>query len=202
MAPTDAYLALGNLVRLLPFHVNELPAHHAFDSPDNDPALNRNNSPVERPNLISFIEEVLDQATMFVDDNLPATFKDGGLKSSPPAAAKVKLLSRSIGSSDLQSVPWVNSRIPRNWSVDGKKPKPTEHWFARKSVHVNHSGEGTATLAEFDFGLRHQHSEHESEYTPDVFDAYRVLDWDGDIKSAVARGATIDNYSDFSMSSK
>ena len=200
MASSDPKIALGNLVRLLPLHLNELPAHQAFESPANDPALNRNNSPVERPNLISFIEEVLDQATMFVDDTLSATFKDGGLKSSPPSIAKVKLLSRSIESTNFQSVPWINSSIPRNWSTNGTKP--AEHWFARRSLHASQSGDGTADLTEFDWGLRHDHSVHEQEYTPDVFDSYKVLDWDDQIKNAVAHGASIDNYKDLSMSSK
>ncbi|KAL9076723.1 MAG: hypothetical protein Q9161_000708 [Pseudevernia consocians] len=199
---------LGNLVRLHPLHINELPAHPALDSLISTPSehtKSAGSSPSqagkvdssERPNLISFMEEVLDQATIFVDDTLPATFKEGGLKTSAPATAKVRLLSRNISMAEIQTIPWINSSIPRNWS-NGRKP--AEAWFARRSRHANHSDEGTCDLDEFDFGLRHDHSKHEQEYTPDVFDSYRVLDWSEQIGSAIANGSAIDNYRDLSMS--
>lgn len=198
---------LGNLVRLQPLHINELPAHPLFESLLKDPKNTPNGSTpshvtkidsTERPNLISFVEEVLDQATLFVDDTLPNTFKEGSLKSSAPSEAQVRLLSRSIGEADIRSVPWVNSSIPRNWSSNGRKP--TEAWFARRSRHANHSGDGTVDFDEFDFGLRQDHSKHEQDYTPDVFDSYKVLDWNEQIKSAMDHGSSIDNYRDLNMS--
>ena len=111
---------LGNLVRLLPLHINELPAHPALESlvsTASDHTQSAGSSPsqpgkvdlTERPNLISFIEEVLDQATIFVDDTLPATFKKGRLKKSAPATAKVRLLSRDISRAEIEAVPWMNS---------------------------------------------------------------------------------------------
>ena len=111
---------LGNLVRLLPLHINELPAHPALESlvsttsrhpksADDSPSQTGKVDPSERPNLISFMEEVLDQASIFVDDTLPATFREGGLKKSAPATAKVRLLSRNISMAEIQSIPWVNS---------------------------------------------------------------------------------------------
>ena len=36
---------------------------------------------------------------------------------------------------------------------------------------------GTACWEEFVDGLMREHSVHEMEYTPDVYDAHRVLDW-------------------------
>lgn len=199
---------LGNLVRLLPLHINELPAHPALESVLSTPSEHTKSavsSPSqagkvdssERPNLISFMEEVLDQATIFVDDTLPATFKERGLKKSAPATAKVRLLSRNISMAEIQAVPWINSSIPRNWS-NGKKP--AEAWFARRSRHANFSSEGTADLDEFDYGLRHDHSKHEQQYTPDVFDSYKVLDWSEQIGTAIANGSAIDNCRDLSMS--
>ncbi len=202
---------IGNLVRLLPLHINELPAHPALESlvqpstsspksngssPSQDGRVNSN----ERPNLISFMEEILDQATIFVDDTLPATFMDRGLKKSAPATAKVQLLSRMVRPAEIRAVPWINSSIQRNWSANGKKPD--EAWFARRSCHANHSSEGTADLDEFDYGLRHNHSKHEQDYTPDVFDSYRVLDWSEQIKVALNHGSGIDSYRDLNMSSK
>lgn len=203
--------SLGNLVRLLPLHINEIPDHPAFESliqnstslPDSNgssPSPNGKFSSNERPHLITFMEEVLDQATIFVDDTLPETFKKGSLKTSKPATAKVQLLSRMVKPSEIKAVPWINSSIPRNWSANGKKSG--EAWFARRSRHANHSNEGTADLDEFDYGLRHNHSKHEQDYTPDVFDSYKVLDWSEQIKAALDSGSGIDNYRDLNMSSK
>lgn len=194
-------------MRLQPLHINELPAHPLLNSLLKRPEDASNGSSsshatkvnsTDRPNLISFVEEVLDQATLFVDDALPNTFKEGGLKRSAPSEAQVRLLSRSIGEADIRAVPWINSSIPRNWSANGKKP--AEAWFARRSRHANQSHAGTAALDEFDFGLRHNHSSHEQDYTPDVFDSYKVLDWDEQIKSAIDNGSSIDNYRDLNMS--
>ena len=188
---------LGNLVRLLPLHTNELPAHPALDRLIKTEEASSIQA-ADRPNLISFVEEVLDQAAIFVDDTLPNTFKEGALKSSPPSKAPVRLLSREIGIAEIQSVPWVNSSIPRNWSVNSKKSP--EAWYARRSRHANHSDEGTADLDEFDHGLRDEHSKHEQEYTPDIFDSYKVLDWDDQIKDAIKTGSNVDSYRDLSMS--
>lgn len=119
---------LGNLVRLLPLHINELPAHPALESLVSNPSEQQKSlgsSPSqagkaeasERPNLISFMEEVLDQATIFIDDTLPATFKEGGLKKSAPATAKVRLLSRNFSMPEIQAIPWMNTSmyIPRHF---------------------------------------------------------------------------------------
>lgn len=119
---------LGNLVRLLPLHINELPAHPALESLVSNPSEQQKSvgsSPSqagkveasERPNLISFMEEVFDQATIFIDDTLPATFKEGGLKKSAPAIAKVRLLSRNISMAEIQVIPWMNTSmyIPRHF---------------------------------------------------------------------------------------
>ena len=113
---------LGNLVRLLPLHINELPAHPALESlvstPPNQnkfagssPSQAANVEPSERPNLISFMEEVLDQATIFIDDTLPATFKEGALKKSAPALAKVRILSRKISVAEIEAIPWINTSM-------------------------------------------------------------------------------------------
>jgi len=52
-----------------------------------------------------------------------------------------------------------------------------EAWFARVSRHKHAAESGTAGFAEFDYGLRAEHSKHEMEYTPDVFDAFEVVDY-------------------------
>ena len=70
--------------------------------------------------------------------------------------------------------------------------------FARKSTHIHKTETGTATWEEFDGGLRVQHSEHEREYTPDVFDSFKVLDWDAETD---ALGDELGEYKDVKMSS-
>lgn len=52
-----------------------------------------------------------------------------------------------------------------------------EAWFARVSKHEAVKEKGSADFREFDFGLREEHSAHEREYTPDVFDAFCVVDY-------------------------
>lgn len=62
--------------------------------------------------------------------------------------------------------------------------------------------EGTADMTEFDKGLRQDHSKHEQEYTPDVYDAYKVLEWDMNPDKAEGTGTKIGDFSDIKMSSK
>lgn len=119
-----------------------------------------------------FAHEILAEAVAFTDSIVPETFqKKGSPKSSDPSTAKVQLLS-----SDL---------------LKG------ESWYARHSLHDNAATRGTASYREFEAGLFDQHSIHEmvqhsnqkadpetqsaniyfKEYTPDVYDAHKILDW-------------------------
>ena len=113
---------LGNLVRLHPLHINELPAHpsleslvsstsNQIESAGSSPYLVSKLDSNERPNLMSFIGEVLHQAAIFIDDTLPTTFKEGSLKNSAPAIAKVRLLRRNISISEIEAIPWANSSM-------------------------------------------------------------------------------------------
>ncbi|KAI9880659.1 MAG: hypothetical protein M1830_001663 [Pleopsidium flavum] len=221
---------LGNLVRLLPLQLSELPAHPALAKldqtaesdnrgardcingtyPEGDESVQHGNiidahqersadysgysehqnqdrssyrglDQKSRPRLISFIKEILDQATSFVDDSLSNTFAEDKEKSSSPAVAKVRLLKRNIDGQQLSRIPWSTSKVPR------KIPLHTAHtgeaWFARRSHHANHVQIGTADFSEFEQGLMVDHSKHEQEYTPDVFDAFPVLNWDAETLS-------------------
>jgi hypothetical protein len=181
---------LGNLVRLAPLHLSELPAHPAITaqssiakglpsgSPSPDDAGPASSG---RPQLVPFVKELLDQATGFVDDVVPMTFSEANEKSSSPAAAKVKVLKRELDARHLSQIPWATGKIPR------QVPLPVEvrgeAWFARRSCHANQSQPGTASLAEFELALLVHHSEHEQEYTPDVYDARHVLTWDAETMS-------------------
>lgn len=107
--------------------------------------------------LRNFIREVLSEAADFSDSVIPSNFhRQGSPKTSAPSSAKVQLLS-----SDL---------------IKG------ESWFARQSVHENAPLEGTASYDEFEDFLFFDHSKYEMEYTPDVYDAHKVLDWKEDIE--------------------
>lgn len=223
---------LGNLVRLLPLQLSELPAHPALTKIDRTPKVvnpaaqgHTNNADTDggaisqkratrdlpqqplsddsgfpsqaqvrdeatlskfdeggRPRLRPFVKEVLDQATIFVDDTLPVTFSQDKEKSSDPAVAKVRLVKRDIDISQLSRIPWTTSSIPR------KTSSPTglqsEAWFGRRSRHVNQRQEGTADFMEFEQGLMADHSKHEKDYTPDVFDAHQVMNWDAETVSS------------------
>lgn len=194
---------LGNLVRLAPLDLETLPSHPALDlsvprkrprkpsrvggedavapgAPQKATETVNESEPSTidvngRPNLGPFIKAVLDEAVAFMDEILPATFKPTSEKSTPPASAKVQLLKREIVAPELSEIAWLDSKIPRDTPTD--IDKSSEAWFARKSRHANRQEKGTARLSEFDYGLRIDHSEHEGEYTPDVFDTYKVLDW-------------------------
>lgn len=191
---------LGNLVRLAPLDLDTLPFHPAL-GPSVTPKRPRRVSTDEaiepeapqkttqavngsepstidvngRPNGLLFVKAVLDEAITFIDSTLPATFKSTSERSSAPAAAKVQILKREIAGSELADVAWLNSKIPRG--IPDQTDRTEEAWFARRSRHENRQDKGTAKFSEFDYSLRVSHSEHEGEYTPDVFDTYKVLEW-------------------------
>ncbi|KAF2090839.1 hypothetical protein K490DRAFT_53776 [Saccharata proteae CBS 121410] len=144
---------LGQHLRLRTLHTADLPPHPAIAP--------TSGTPVE---LFTFLKEVLDEAVTFADETIPATFKEGADKSAPPASAKVKLLSRDIKASEL----------PESVKAKGGRNEP---WFARRSVHKSDRADGTVDSAELYFALKTDHSEHEFDYTPDVFDAHKVCDW-------------------------
>ncbi len=192
--------AFSNLIRLVPLHLEDLPSHPALKRsveqkrprrkstaselqvPSTDPQkttqrLDESESEtVEangRPRIGPFVKTILDSAVDFIDETLPSTFKPGSDKSSAPAKAKIQLLRRDITAKELSKVDWLGSKIPRHPPDN----VPSEAWFARRSRHANQRSDGTADFSEFDYGLRVDHCKHEGEYTPDVFDTYKVLDW-------------------------
>lgn len=115
----------------------------------------------DRPRLSSFIEQILDEAETFMTSYLPANFTEkSASKTSAPAKAPVKLLAHELRAAGI-----------------------AETWFARESLHENARAAGPADWDEFEFGLLDDHSQHEWDYTPDVFDAYRVLEWTGEGES-------------------
>ncbi|MCJ1281997.1 hypothetical protein MMC26_001320 [Xylographa opegraphella] len=167
---------LGNLLRLHPLSLAELPAHPSLTTTTSKPP-----TPTPRPPLPTFLTALLSEATTFADHNLPTTFHVSSTsKRSPPATSPITLLKHTYAPSTLVSIPWPTSPIPRS---PPPTPPRSEAWFARRSTHADAAAAGTASWAEFDAGLRAQHSEHERAYTPDVYAAQRVLDWDAETET-------------------
>ncbi|KPI45760.1 uncharacterized protein AB675_527 [Cyphellophora attinorum] len=84
------------------------------------------------------------------------------------------------------TAPTSRSRIQR--------PKPTsiadEHWYTRRSIHTSHSSKLSPGSApeEFLFGLLNEHSKNEQAFTPNLFDAHPILNWDGQIRKLAEEG--------------
>ena len=191
--PSLSGLTLGNLIRLVPLQVSELPSHPSFE---NQTLQDRPTG--ARPELGTFIKAVLDEALNFVQQVKPGPFLSSGEKSSPPATSKVDLLKREIPGLELDR---LSNFSTRTGPIFRKLPprSPDEAWFARRSVHENSRMKGTSDFENFDYGLRADHSEHERQYTPDVFDSYKVLDWECPVPDGLLGEAS---YSDVCMSSK
>lgn len=174
--------------------------HDFGESPSPPPSAQQSGTSLDangRPLLGPFLNAVLTEATAFVDHTLPSTFKSKGSKSNPPATAKIEVSQRMIDGKEISKIPWTSANIPRKSSK--AKPGYGEAWFARKSLHDNKTQTGTANWREFNEGLRVNHSEHEREYTPDVFDSYKVLDWNDQI-GGLEEGLA--EYTDVNMMSK
>lgn len=87
-------------------------------------------------------------------------------------------------------------------SVDNYlKQSDGEKWFARSSEHQDSKAKGTADFEEFDFGLRVDHSIHEKDYTPDVYDANKILDWDSEIQTGGVSASVGGGFSEIKMCS-
>ncbi|KAL8906064.1 MAG: hypothetical protein Q9207_002248 [Kuettlingeria erythrocarpa] len=159
-----------------------------------------------RPALRPFVKEVLDQAITFMDEIFPFSFTAFAEKASPPSTARVQLLKRDRNPPCFTKIPWGLSKVPRDTPHD--LGSMGEGWFARRSRHANRQEKGTARFSEFDYGLRVAHCEHEGQYTPEIFDTYKVLDWRLQQESPGEDGPTSEedvnfgDYKDVSMSSR
>ena len=187
---------LGNLVRLIPFTINDLPAHPAFEAIETTGA--QTGAAASRPTLSAFIIAILTEAARFIDTTVPTTFQTGATKSSSPSTSSIQILKQSYTPSQISSIPFATSPIKRSLPPDILQGQHGESWFVRKSTHENKKAEGTANWEEMDGGLRVEHNENEKGYTPDIFDAYKVLDWDAE---TLAMG-NLDNFTDIRMRSE
>lgn len=102
-------------------------------------------------------------------------------KTVPPSNATVQLSDYTIPAQEL----------PAEARVSGGEP-----WFTRSSLHENDKKAGTADWDEFEGALLDKHSEHEMDYTPDVFDAHHVLGWSEQLE---AMGRKVDDWEKVDM---
>ena len=188
----------GNLVRLTSLMLNELPAHPSIlGTPVKGAASSEAERP--RPELLTFLRAILDEGGVFLDKStFQSTFTSQTSKSSPPSTTNVQVLKRDIPLSEIEKISWNSPPIPR------RKPHAigAEHWFARRSRHPNVSSKetkGSASWDEFVFGLRDQHSKHECDFTPTLYDAHHVLDWNEEVRELENEGKLLP-YSNATMS--
>lgn len=169
----------SNLVRLATLQVGDLPAHPTLP-------LSKNS----RPDLAAFLRALLDEGCAFLSPtSFSQKFSHHSTKAVPASAASVEVLTYSIPASEIAQISWSEGQ-----AVARSKPRAAgvEHWIARKSVHQDISSKSTekpghASWKEFLFGLRDEHSVHESEFTPSLYDARHILGWNDEIKSLSAR---------------
>jgi len=147
-ASPDTAAQEKDLIQMRALTPSELPPH---------PSLSNETSAVT---LAAFASSLLTQGSAFLTTELGAggSFRaQGRPRASGGSAAQVQVYA-----------------FERRRPGGGARPEP---WFARVSRHEAAARRGCASLAEFDFGLRQDHSRHEGDYTPDVFDANVVLEY-------------------------
>lgn len=192
--PMQQESELGNYLRLAPVKVAALPHHAAFDRRENQNSDVMDEDNIIRPAPDVFIHNVLEEALRFADSRV-STFESIGEKKSKPSTAGVKMSHQEIPVNELQEIgqetQTIRPKAYRDW------PDAPEQWFARRSRHVDAAQAGTASWNEFVTGLKENHSEHEGEYTPDVFHTHKVLDW-----ADLLEGMTVGPYHNLEMKSK
>ncbi|KAF4554000.1 Hypothetical protein D9617_5g068750 [Elsinoe fawcettii] len=156
--PPTSHPRLGLRLRLRRLSPHELPQH---------PDLAEHQTKTKPSDPRTFAREVLEEAEVFATEYWPKNFKvKSSTKSSPPSKAPVELTTYDIDVDDMP--PEV-----RGGNISGI----AESWFGRSSVHENKAEKGSAEWSEFERYLLDDHSEHEKDYTPAVYDAHKVLDW-------------------------
>lgn len=170
----------SNLIRLAPLQLGDLPAHPVLPL-----------SKDARPDVAVFLRALLDDGCAFLSPrSFSQHFSHQSTKSSAPSAATVEILTYTVPASEITQISWSEGQ-----AVARSKPRAAgvENWAARRSLHQDISSKsvekpGHASWAEFLFGLRDEHSVREMEFTPSLYDARRVLDWNDELKALSTRG--------------
>lgn len=96
-------------------------------------------------------------------------------------------------------MPWTTGTVPRPAPEADSKALRGETWTARVSEHENDARDGIATFEELVEACKREHAKHEQEYTPNLYDSHKVLEWDIDEAAdvgpfhAVEMGSTFSN---------
>jgi hypothetical protein len=153
------------LLRLHVLRPDQLPSHPNLSSVQP--------KDVSLPSLPTFVEQILVEASQLIDHDLqdPTQFSSKGKRPSKPSTAEVELLTcaRTVEIGHMGSGPSDELAVKI-----GGATKIVENWFARRSVH----DVGEVSWEEFEAGLCDEHSKHEADYTPDVYDVREVCKWD------------------------
>jgi hypothetical protein len=160
----QAQTSAPKLLRLHPLTPDNLPSH---------PNLKSAQSSDNLPSLPAFCEQILVEAAQLIDHDLQDSknITSKGKKASKPSVAQVEVLTWSR----TTEVGYTGSGPSNEFPVKvGGATKIVEHWFARRSIHET----SEISWDEFEKGLCDEHSKHEAEYTPDVFDCREVCAWD------------------------
>ena len=208
----------STLVRLAPLSLSEIPPHPDLPTrPDKSALKSTDSDDVSQPDLLPFLATFLRDGLAFLSSrSLKSNFKHHSVKKVPPSTNDVEVLTYSIPASTLQSAPWSSATQSSNDTngahssqvVSRAQPRivPTEHWFARRSIHdnitsKNATNSGHASWEEFIYGLRDNHSKHEEDFTPTLYDARHVVDWAGQVRKLDEEGSLQrEGFRDVSMS--
>jgi Protein of unknown function (DUF3074) len=223
--PTQSIVQPSTLVRLAPLQLSEVPAHRDLPVKSDKyaslaPPTNGADES-QQPELLPFLTTLLNDGLAFLSRrSLEEKFKHHSNKPASPSTNDVEVLTHSISPATLNDLPWAGSGLQRSGSsastngapsllkVRRKKPKTlqAEYWFARRSIHDNISSKngdkpGHASWEEFLYGLRDNHSKHEEDFTPTLFDARKVVDWSGQLRKLEEEGSVSrEGYRDATMS--
>jgi hypothetical protein len=175
----DSQPAPRTLLKLAVLSPSQLPAHPALESAQNGTS----SSPP--PPLLEFVTQLLREGAQFADATIPNEFQH----------VKIQHLPRSKGGDVevLTGGPGVDDPAAN----DGRG----EFWFCRRSRHTlikdGAPERGKASWEEFDDALFRDHSVKEGEYTPDIYDAHKILDW-----SEGLNGQKIEDWYDVGLESE
>ncbi|KUL87261.1 hypothetical protein ZTR_03374 [Talaromyces verruculosus] len=142
-------MSTTSYLRLKPLPFSSLPSH---------PTLPQNTEQQLEP----FLSTILTEAQTLITTTIPQHFKPHPkLRSSAPSNAKVQLFTSTPTSSS------------------GSSGVVEDYWVCRKSIHADSSAQrgGSASWAEFEKGLRENHSENEMDYTPSVASVEHLVKW-------------------------
>ena len=151
---------MAKLVRLAPLGFNDVPTHHDLQQET-------------APALTNFIKDVFDEAKNI--ETVPR-YERKGTKKFRIAGSWYHIANKNRA--NTVEVTKVRS------DHDSSYP-----WFGRTSKFngADYNAGEPVTYRQLRYALFQDHSEHEMEYTPNIFDCNTVLEWPGEALDAVAR---------------